>query len=262
MDPPHELVHHGLVPLAAKARVPPPDVQRVGEQVGVVRPHVEAHGQRLRGVDARDRDVERELAHGDAHPARPLVAEPQDALVVRDHHQADVVVGGMAQHLVHVALLVGVDPEAARPSEDSAVLLAGPPHRRRVDDGQELLEVLEEDAVEKDLVPVLDGGEADVALERVRLAHDVAVGAPHLLFDRSDGGGEEPLEGELPPLLEGEGGRAVVHRVVQEGGALEAHLHVLLPVGAPLPPIGLHAQTSSPGARAAPSPSDALWPRV
>src|SRR4029450_9472860 len=144
----------------------PAYVERIGETLGVVRPHVEAHGQRLRGMDARDRDVEGELAHRDPHSPGALVAEAEYPLVVRDHDEAHAVVGRVAEHLVDVTLLVGVDPEPPRAPEDPAVLLAGAADGGRVDDGQELLEVLEEDAVEEDLVAVLDRGEADVALER------------------------------------------------------------------------------------------------
>ena len=130
--------------------------------------HVEADRQRLRGVDARRCDVERELADRDAHAARALVAEAEDALVVRHHDQAHVLVGVVGEHLAHAALVLGRDPEAARAPEDLAVLLARQPHRGRVDDRQELLEVVAEHPVEQVLVAVLQRGEADVALERRR----------------------------------------------------------------------------------------------
>ena len=83
--------------------MPPADVEVVREERRVVGAHVQADGQGLRGMDARGGHVERELAHGDAHAARSLVAEAQDALVVRDHDQAHVVVGRVAEHLVDAA---------------------------------------------------------------------------------------------------------------------------------------------------------------
>jgi hypothetical protein len=46
-------------------------------------------------VDARGRGVERELADGDAHAARALVAEAEDALVVGGHDEAHVVEGAL-----------------------------------------------------------------------------------------------------------------------------------------------------------------------
>jgi len=76
-------------------------------------------------VDPRRGDVERELADGDAHAARALVAEAENALVVGDHDEPHVLVGGVREHLGHAPLVLGRDPEAPRAAEDPAVLLAG-----------------------------------------------------------------------------------------------------------------------------------------
>ena len=81
----------------------PADVEVVVEQRLVVGADVEADGQRLRGMDAGGRGVERELADGDAHAARALVAEAEDALVVGDHDEAHVLEGRVAEHLVDAA---------------------------------------------------------------------------------------------------------------------------------------------------------------
>ena len=69
-----------------------PDVEVVVEQGLVVGADVEADGQRRGRMDAGGRRVERELADGDAHAARALVAEAEDALVVGDDDEAHVVV--------------------------------------------------------------------------------------------------------------------------------------------------------------------------
>ena len=86
----------------------------VVQQLRVVGAHVEADGQRLRRMDAGRGGVERELADRDAHAARALVAEAEDALVVGDDDQAHVVERRVAEHLVHAAHVVRRDPEAAR----------------------------------------------------------------------------------------------------------------------------------------------------
>ena len=116
--------------------------------------------------------VQRQLADRDRHPAGPLVAEAQDALVVGDDDQADVVAGA-TKDVIDPADVIGRDPDAARTPEDVAELLARETDRRRVDDRQELLEVLDEEPVEQGLVAVLECGQADIPLEVIGLPPDV-----------------------------------------------------------------------------------------
>ena len=75
---------------AAQPRLGVAEVERVSQEVLVVGPAVQRDGQRELGVDAGSGGVERELADGDAHAPRALVAEAEDALVVGGHDQADV----------------------------------------------------------------------------------------------------------------------------------------------------------------------------
>ena len=79
------------------------------------------------GVDSGGGGVERELPDGNAHSARALVPEPEDALVVGDDDQADVVEGRVAEDVGDAAAVAGRDPQAPRPSEDVAVLWHAPP---------------------------------------------------------------------------------------------------------------------------------------
>ena len=154
----------------AQSRRAVAEVERVGEQRRVVGPDIERDRQRERRMDAAPRRVERELADRDRHPAGALVAETQDPLVVGDHDQPDVVVRALAQELRDPVAVGRGDPDAARPPDDVAELLAGAPDGRRVDDRQEFLEVLREQSVEQRGVAILEGGHPDVALERVVLA--------------------------------------------------------------------------------------------
>ena len=174
---------------------------------------VEGDGQGPGRIDARRGGVQGELADGDGHAARALVAEAQDALVVGDHDQADRLVGRRAQDLVDAADVVGRDPDAARTPQDVAELLAGAADGRRVDDRQELLEVLGQDAVEERLVAVLQGRQADVALEVVRLAADVLELEGDLLLDGRDARRHEPAQAERVALVVGEGGALVEQRL-------------------------------------------------
>ena len=95
----------------------------------------------------------------------------------------------------------GVIQVAARPPDDVAELLAGAPDRRRVDDRQELLEVLGEEAVEERRVAVLERGQADVPLERVVLAAQVLELELDLLLDGQDAVGEQAAQVERVALV-------------------------------------------------------------
>ena len=205
-DAGHERLDDGVVLRPAKPRVAPADVQRVGEELLAVRAHVQRHGQGQAWVDPGGRRVERQLADRDAHPARTLVAEAEDPLVVGDDDQPDLVAGGMAEDLGHVVDVVGRDPDAARTAVEVAELLARAPDGRGVDDRQQLLEVVAEDAVEQCLVAVLERREADVPLEVVALAPDVLELEADLLVDVDDARRQEPTEAERVALLLGEGG--------------------------------------------------------
>ena len=130
-------------------------------------PDVERDRQGQRRVDPGRRRVQGELADRDRHPARALVAEPEDPLVVGDDDQPDVVVRAVAEELRDPVDVGRRDPQAAGPADDVAELLAGPPDGRRVDDRQELLGVLGEEPVEERRVAVLERRQADVLLERV-----------------------------------------------------------------------------------------------
>ena len=88
----------------------------------------------------------------------------------------------------------GVIHVAARPPDDVAELLARPPDGRRVDDRQELLEVLGEEPVEQRRVAILERGQPDVALERVVLAAEVLELELDLLLDGQDAVGQQPAQ--------------------------------------------------------------------
>ena len=227
-----ELLDEGVVLGAPQPREPPAEVELVVQQRLVVRSDVEADRERLGRVDARRRGVKGELADRDPHPAGTLVAEAEDPLVVGHDDEADVREGRVPEDLVDAPAVCGRDPEAPRPPEDVAELLAGPPDDRRVDDRQELLDVVHEDAVEQVLVAVLERGEPDVLLEHVRLARDVRVDAPRLLLHRADRVRKESFEAVGLTLLFGESRAFCVQGVPEQPGAPVGHLQ-------PRPALGI-----------------------
>ena len=180
----------------------------------MVGPDVERDGQRLRRIDARGGGVERQLPDRDRHPAGPLVAEAQDAFVVGDDDQADGV-AGRAKDVVDPTDVVGRDPDAARTPEDVAELLAREADRRRVDDRQELLEVVDEEAVEQGLVAVVECGQTDIALEVIALAPDMLQFPGDLLVERRHARWQQAVEAKGVTLA-GREGRALVEERLRE----------------------------------------------
>ncbi len=196
LDAGHERLDDRVVRRAAQPRRAIPEVQRVGEQRRIVGAHVEGHRQRQRRMDAARRGVQRELADRDRHPARALVAEAEDPLVVGDDDEPDVLERALAEDLRHALDVRRRDPRPAGPPDDVAELLARPADGRRVDDRQELLEVLGEEPVEQRRVAVLERGEPDVALQVVVLDPEMLELELDLLGDRQDAVGEEAAQPE------------------------------------------------------------------
>src|SRR4029450_2164779 len=85
-----ELIHDRVVLGPAKTPVRPAEIQVVVQQRLVVRAHIEADGQRMARMDAGRRRVDGALADRYAHPARALVSETEDPLIVRYNDESHV----------------------------------------------------------------------------------------------------------------------------------------------------------------------------
>jgi hypothetical protein len=106
--------------------------------------------------------------------------------------------------------------QAARTPVDVAEFLASFGNNRRVNDGQHLLDMVEKQAIEKNLVGVLELAEINVTLEIVMLAEISFVGASRLFFDSFDHRREKAIKAEGLALLRGEGSAFVQPRSLQE----------------------------------------------
>ena len=147
--------------------------------------------------------VERQLPGWDAHPADSLIAEPEDAFPVGDDddgRRPRVI----PEDGIDLVALVVRDVETARATKDVRELLARFADDRRVDDRHHLVDVVVEETEEQRLVPVLQAGEVDIALERCRLDTIVLVHAGQLLVHGADGRRQEPVEAEVGALALGE----------------------------------------------------------
>ncbi len=189
-----------VVVAAAKSLLGIAEVERVGEEGGVVRADVEADGQAFRGMDPGASDVERKLADRDAHATAALIAETEDAFVVSGHDQPDVPEGRVPENgrdLVHV---VRSDPEPARRAIDAAELLARLTDGRRVNDGHQLRDVVDQHPIEEDLVAIVQARETDVALERALLGAVLVDGGERLLREGGDSVGHHAAQTKLLAL--------------------------------------------------------------
>ena len=94
-------------------------------------------------------------------------------------------------------------------------MLARKANRRCVDDRQELLEVVDEEAVEQGLVGVVERGQADMALEVIGLAPDMLQFPGDLLVERRHSRWQQTEEAKGIPLAGCEG-RAFVEEWLRE----------------------------------------------
>ena len=96
--------------------------------------------------------------------------------------------------------------------------LDGLPHRRVVDDGQQLLEVVDQQPVVEHLVAVVQLVEEDVAGQVGGVGTQLAVGAVGLLTEGFHRRRQPADQSQLSSLLQGEGRAAVGERVGHDGG--------------------------------------------
>mmetsp|Transcript_67741 Transcript_67741/g.161693 ORF Transcript_67741/g.161693 Transcript_67741/m.161693 type:complete len:513 (-) Transcript_67741:388-1926(-) len=152
----HELIDQLEIRLTLDAGGEDASVERVLLQLLVVRPEIKLHREHAVGGDAARGAVERQLPDRDSHAVGAEVSESQDPRAVRHHNNLDTRLGPVCDDGVHVPLVLRRDVHPARPPETVPELLAGLPDRRRVDDGREVLHVVDEQRVEQRLVVVLD----------------------------------------------------------------------------------------------------------
>ena len=165
-------------------------------------------------MDARERRVEREFAHRDAHALGAQIAEAEDPLPIRHDDHVDLASGPVAEHLGDAPAVVRGYVKAARPTEDLAQLLAGLAHGRRVDDGHHLRGVVEYHSVEQRLVPILKRRQENVLLQVGRLSLQVPEDALDLVVLIEDAGREQPAQPERVALGLGEGRTLVERRIM------------------------------------------------
>ena len=185
--------------------------------------------------------VQAHLAHGDAHAVRAQVAQAQDALAVGHHDEVHLRLGQSLEDLIDVGDVLRCDVDTPVAPLDVAHLHAGLAHGGGVDDGDHLLQVLQQQAVEEGLAAILQARQVDVALQVVVLALVGLVDAGHLGVEGADARPQHAVQLQAEPLFLGEGRALVQVRVVEELPAPDIDLVVVLPrQGIDLEAKGLH----------------------
>ena len=208
LDRGHERLDKIVVLLAANPLVLPADINRFPEQSLIVGAHVEQHRQAMFRRNARQRRVERHFADGNAHAARALVAEAENALSVAHHNAAH-----MGKDLLD-AVFVGItEKEAARLAPDLREALAALAHRGRVHNGHQLLDVMCDERIKQGFGGVLQFAHEGVLGKGRGQAVEGPFAALALVFKGSNVRRQQSVEREQVAFRLGERGALVQSRM-------------------------------------------------
>ena len=218
-----ELLHELRVGAPAETLLTKPEIERVHAHRVVVGANVQHDGQAHRRIDSRARRVERQLAHWDAHTARTEVTEPEDALAIGDDDDLHPGAGPVPQHLHDPASVGRTHVEATGAAKDVGELATRFAHRRRVDDGHHLFDVVDDGAEEESFVPILKRVQIDVALQIGRLRFVVLQDPPELLVLGEGARRNESSDPQRVAFGLGEAGSLVEQGVVENVHAAPRH---------------------------------------
>ena len=182
----------------------------------VVRTHIQQNGQAVLRRDAAQRRVESHLADGDAHAAGALVAQAQNALAVRDHDAAHLVIARVRENLLDAVLVRIAEKEAARPAPDLAEALAALAHVGGIHNGQHLLCVVRNQRVEKRFAIVLQVAHVAVLAKGGIAARQHSQAAFPLVFQGSDVRRQQAMQAKGGALLFAEGRALVEPGIMQQ----------------------------------------------
>src|SRR5262245_20421905 len=212
----HEGFNEFIVGGAAHALVFPADINGIGQALGVIGTHVEHDRQRGGGVQTAARGIKRQLADGDTHAARALIAETKDALAIGYDDGIDIVEARVGENALDVPHMGKAEKETARLAEGMAEFLAAKSYRGRVDDRQHAGEIMQQQSVEQNLDAVLQAAQKDVAFEIARQLPKGLHAPGDLLVEGCDMGREQSMQVEILSLLVGESRSLVEQWVVQK----------------------------------------------
>jgi hypothetical protein len=167
------------------------------------------------GGDAAKGGVERQLSDRNAHPAKTLIAQSENALAIGHHDHVHVAPRSVARDLTDAITIREGNEQTPRAAIDFAELLAGQTDGRRIYDRQHLLDVLTDQPVEDRLIRVLQRPQIDMPSQISWLAAELGVGPGDLLVDIADRGRQQPAQSELGTLRLTERYALIDQRIVQ-----------------------------------------------
>ncbi len=160
--------------------------------------------------------IKGQLADGDAHAASALVAEPEDALAVADDDDAHGVEQRIGEDVAEPMAVGIAEEQATGLAPDLAEPLATFPDGRRVDQRQQLAEIVGEQAIEQGLVGVEQVAQEGVALEVAAERSQHPQAASRLAGQRPHMRRQDAVEPERIAFLVAEGGALVEDGSVDE----------------------------------------------
>ncbi len=176
----HELLDEGRIFFAADAVLAQPEIERVIEELLIIRADVQNYRQAVLRRHAGAGRIERELAERYAHSPGAKVTQPEDTLSVGHHDEAHVLFRPIAEDLPDPAASADRQIHASRLAEDMGELLTGLADRRRVDQRHIGRRVRHQDCIEQRLVPGLQIREHEIFLQVVIEIGDFDVPVRHL----------------------------------------------------------------------------------
>jgi hypothetical protein len=200
----HKRFDKVVVLLPAHANVLPADIDRVVQQPFVICPRIKQDWKALLRRDAAESGVERHFANGNAHAARTLIAETEDALPVAYDDATHIVVAGIGKNLIDPMAIGIADEQPARSAPDLRKALATLSNRRRVHHGKKIFSVVLDHGVEQRLIVVLEIAHVAVFAEGRVARIQNALASQALIFKRANMRREQAMQPEGVALLFGE----------------------------------------------------------
>src|SRR5262249_23166789 len=160
--------------------------------------------------------IKRQLADGNPHATRALIAETENALAIGYDDGLDIVEARVGENALDIAHMGKAEEETARLAKGMAEFLAAESYRGRVDDRQHAGEIMQQQSVEQNLDAILQAAQKDVAFEIARQLPKGLHAPGNLLVKGCNMRREQPVQVESVSLLVGKSRSFVEQRIVQQ----------------------------------------------